>query len=128
MATTFGTDFAGFDDVDPNWTFETNELRVLAYAVARRFITPRGGLFYDDSYGYDLRNLIADTVDEATAQQMIEAEATKDERVTDCQATITASGTNAWTVSIACTADDGQPFYFTLSVSAVSVSLITVGP
>lgn len=125
----FGSDFSGFDDIDPLWTFlegATQEATALAQAVARRFICTRGGLFYDPSYGLDLRLFISSTFSPAQVEEQIAAEARKDERITDCVATVTVLG-ETWEVQIKCTASTGATFDFTLSVSRVTVSLLTTG-
>jgi hypothetical protein len=122
----FGSDFAGFDDLDANWTFlegEENEAIALTQAVARRFIMPRGGNPWDPGYGLDLRSYISSTVLPTQAAIAISAEARKDQRVSDCIATITVSD-EEWTVVIACTATTGATFSLTLLVSQVTVELL----
>lgn len=133
MATTFGADFSAVEDFDANWTFlegDAGEARALAQAVARRLITPRGGLFYDPAYGMDIRAFIADTTTPEDAVAQIENEARKDERVDDCKCTITVVGEGAstiWTVQIHCTATTGKAFDLTLEVSRVTVALLKGG-
>lgn len=125
----FGSDFSGFDDLDPRLLFlegDADEVTSLIQAVARRYITPRGGLFYDPSYGLDLRQFISSSFSPAQMEALIAAEARKEERVTDCVATVTVSG-DTFEVEIRCTASLGGTFDFTLSVSQVSVSLLTTG-
>lgn len=85
--TDFGTDLSvtegGFELI--------SGLDNLAGALARRLQTPRGGLFYDATYGHDLRRYLhgGDTDElrfELTAG--IEAEVEKDPRVMSCSASV----------------------------------------
>ncbi len=137
-ATTFGSDFSAVDDFDGNWTFYDNsfltpnvESIALAQALARRYTTPRGGLFYDPMYGYDLRSLVGSSASLAAVQTAAAAEARKDERVNDCSVVITPTGNfngETWKVQINAVTSFSQVFQLTLNVSAVTVSLLTVGP
>jgi len=52
-----GTDIALTDDLAPVMGIASGRLAV-AQAVYRRLTTPRGGLFYDPDYGYDVRELV----------------------------------------------------------------------
>ncbi len=125
----FGSDINGFDDLDPRLLFleeDVDEVTALIQAVARRYITPRGGLFYDPSYGLDLRQFISGTFSPAQMEALIAAEARKEERVTDCTATVTVAG-DVFSVEIRCTASTGATFDFTLNVSQVTVTLLTTG-
>ena len=127
--TTFGSDFAGIEDIDPLWTFETDENKALQQALARRLICPPGALFYDPTYGYDVRRLLADIVDTDTAARSIDAEVRKDERVLTSSTTVTATGSGAditLTISITITPADPtkKSFAFTLSVNSVTVALL----
>ena len=132
--TTFGSDFSGVDDIDAGWTFLENstvtpnaETQAFIQAIARRFTTPLGGLFTDPNYGCDLRNFLASGITGSAAQAQIEAEARKDERVTDATAEIDASGppnAQVWTIKISVLANSGATFAFTLSVDAVTVALL----
>lgn len=130
----YGSDFSGTEDIDALWSFyetTTQKITALTQAIARRFVTPRGGLFYDQSYGLDLRSFVSDTAEPASVEAMIAAEARKDDRVDDCKASIVATGglgNQSWNVQINCISNSGEPFALTLAVSAVSVSLITAGP
>jgi hypothetical protein len=139
--TTFGSDFAGVDDLDPNLTFLQNsvttpnaETLACAQALARRLSAPFGALANvtgDNNYGYDLRDLLSSGIAPSAAESAIEAECRKDERVDDCTTTITVSGDQneeQWTVQILCTSNTGDVFELTLAVTSVTVQLLTVGP
>jgi hypothetical protein len=132
--TTFGSDFAGVDDIDAGWTFLENstvtpnaETLAFIQAIARRFTTPLGGLFTDPNYGCDLRNFLASGISGTDAQVQIEAEARKDERVSEATAQIDASGppnAQVWTILVTIYANSGATFSFTLSVDSVTVALL----
>lgn len=128
--TTFGSDFSGINDIDPNWSYLANspttpndESIALTQAIARRLTTPRGGLFYDLNYGTDIRDFISSSIPIAQAISAIEAECRKDERVDDCDVTISVVA-DEWFVTIECKAHASGPFALTLAVSAVSVELL----
>lgn len=125
----FGSDFNCFEDFDAGLTVLTGdkpEQIALSQAVARRFITPRQGLFYDQAYGLDLRSFVSETYRASDVETMISAEARKDERIANCTARITVSG-ESWTITINCTPVDGDSFTLTLLVTSVTVELINTG-
>ena len=73
----------------------------VAEAVLRRWATPAGQLIDDPTYGYSLTDLISDDLspaDLAYAQQQAAAQAQLDERVLQCQVTLTLSATGALSV------------------------------
>lgn len=117
-----GSDFSGASDISPALTV-TSGRRGLIEAIARRFITPRGALFYDDSYGFDLRQFLNGV---AAAPGQIAAgcvdEAEKDERVEQASAEATFIG-NTLTVKLGI-ADANGPFSFVLKVSQVTVEIL----
>ncbi len=125
----FGSDFAGWEDLDQRLTVlegESDELTAVAQSLARRLSTPRGGLFYDPNYGYDLRSLVGDTMEPSNAAMAIEAECRKDERVKKVKAEITVVG-DSWTIAITGTAKNGEAFALTLGVSQVTITLLKGG-
>lgn len=106
-------------------------LRNLGNALARRLVTPRGGLFYDPNYGLDVRAFVNAGF---TAQQLaqvqadIAAEVGKDERVENPQVTVvsnTQTGTMA--ITIVCELAEG-PFQFLVTVNALTVELLRAEP
>lgn len=124
----FGSDFAGVDDLDANLTFlegDKAEMTALAQATARRLTTPRNGLFYDLSYGEDIRSFVSDSIPPALVSKMLSAEVKKDQRIRDCTTVITVVG-DTWTVIINPTATTGQSFTLTISVSSVTVELLSI--
>lgn len=126
----YGSDFSAFTDLDAGLTFlesDRPELVAVAQAVARRFITPRGGMFYDPAYGLDLREFISDTIAPEAVSAMCEAEARKDERVRECATTITVLDSTTWKIDINVMLIADETFSLTLSVSNVTVELLRIG-
>lgn len=85
----FGRDISTFVDVDglldldPAWNLLSG-VPVVAEAIARRISTPPGSLPDDSSYGFDVRQLLEDNLDErdeAEARAAIRLQAEADERV-----------------------------------------------
>jgi phage baseplate assembly protein W len=86
----FGIDFACVDDITPSFTLAAG-LKNLGMALARRFSTPRGGLWYDPEYGLDLRQFVDMDVSSAEVNNLPKecaAEARKDERIHDADVRI----------------------------------------
>lgn len=54
----FGTDFSALPDLNFNLK---SGLQNLEEALLRRLSTPRGGLFYDEQYGMDIRGYLNET-------------------------------------------------------------------
>ncbi len=68
---------------------------VVANAIGRRLITPRGGLFYDLDYGFDVRSYCNAALTRGKMAELIagvESECAKDERVQSARASIQATG------------------------------------
>lgn len=125
MAADFGTDITAIPDL----SFEIKTgIDNLAEAIARRFITPPGGLFYDLEYGRDLRDLVNKRYtpdmehEEASA---IAAEAEKDDRVISCDATLTMIDPRNFKIALSIEAADG-PFEMVMAISAVTVEVLHV--
>lgn len=89
--TDFGTDLC----LTPLGFTLCSGLDNLAWALARRLQTPRGGLFYDPTYGHDLRQYLhANDSGELRFEMVagIELEVEKDPRVATCSAEVLALG------------------------------------
>ena len=83
-----GTDFGGVDDIDNNLTPVSGRL-CLAQAIARRWITDPGELFYAPDYGAGLLRYVSGSTDNvSTLPARLENEARKDERVEDCKVSV----------------------------------------
>lgn len=122
----FGSDFSLLTDLNPSMPFlegETNEKQAFLQALVRRLQTSRGGLFYDDDYGLDLRAFLNSNVSPGQIAFQVEDELRKDGRVEDpdAEATLQEDGTILLTIQI--TAAD-EPFELTVSVTDVSVELL----
>lgn len=130
MAVDFGFDLSCTSDLDPKCT-TTSGRRLVAEAIYRRLITPRGRLIKDPNYGTDITVFINDDVspvDIATLRAAIKAECRKDERIDDVDVDITAplGGTGKYKITISLDVGDG-PFDLVLAVSAVTVEILAVG-
>lgn len=66
-------------------------LRNLAEAIARRLVTPRGRLWYDPEYGYDVRRWLNSAADSAVRYEIarrVEEQCEMDPRVASAEATV----------------------------------------
>jgi hypothetical protein len=123
-----GIDISCTDDLDPAFTPVTGT-KALAQAMARRLITPRGSLFYDLEYGFDLRAYLNAGITQGDGfafrlGAQIEAECLKDERVGTVDAQLSYDPvTEKLTVLLSGVASDG-PFRLVLAVSAVTVEIL----
>lgn len=126
MAIDFGTDVDCVDDLDPAFGLVSGT-KAVAQALLRRLSTPRGGLFYDPTYGYDLTAFCnADLTDAElfAIGAAIEGECARDERVSRARAAVSFDAA-AQTLRIAIDVTSAQgPFALVLAVSAVSVELL----
>lgn len=126
MANEFGVDISCIQGLDPSLTL-VGGTTVLAQGLARRLTTPRGGLFYDPNYGYNVRNLLGATLSATelfAVQSLIEAECEQDERVRDARAVVTLTGEQ---LSIAVDISSSlAPFRFVLSVSNLTADSLRV--
>lgn len=121
------SDFLGVDDIDSNFSFSTDDRLVVAQALCRRITQPRGGNPWEPDGGYDVRALVADSgPNPSDAQNQIEAECLKDERVQACTCVVTAVTQEAWTIAIKITLATGVTFTFTITVDQVTVTLLGV--
>lgn len=93
----FGTDVSTFPDLDPQFRLITGQ-RVVAEAVARRWLSPRGSVSYDETYGEDVRAYLNARVDGPRLRALeaaLQAQAVADERVRDATVTLSTSGSAA---------------------------------
>lgn len=124
-----GTDISCVEGLDPAFTVVSGTT-ALSQAIARRLITPRGSLFYDEDYGLDLRAYLNADIATATSfgyqlGAQIEAECLKDERVATVAASVTYDAiTEKLTARIIGTASTSETFRLTLSISSVTVELL----
>ncbi len=97
-------------------------------AIARRLITPRGGLVDDPNYGLDLRGYVNRGVTQNSLLQLaaqVRAEALKDDRVVDANATISA-GLRELTVTLELVLSDylSQTFSLVFFVTSDGIELL----
>jgi phage baseplate assembly protein W len=121
----FGQDVSTFPVPDTSFATITG-FRVLAEALARRLITPRGFLSFHTDYGTDTRLYVNEAIDDAALSRIkaeVAAELRQDERVHDADATV-AFDEAAQKLSITCQVlTAAGPFSFVLALSKLSVEL-----
>lgn len=133
MATDYGTGVASLSiaggglDLDPYFRKITGPSVVL-YAVGRRFVTPRGSLWWAPNEGLDIRQWVLEGVrlqDLPTYEQLIVTEAERDQRVLSADARLSFAD-DTLTVHLSLRLATGT-FSLVLRVSAVSASLLLAG-
>lgn len=127
----YGRDLSCVTDCDAlfSLTPPSQSPLVLAQAVTRRYLTPRGGLLDEADYGLDVRGYLnRGTVD--TELRGLEArarlEALKDERVSDAEVEVTFSADYrelSLTVRLTPVDTRTRPFSFVVSVTDAQVLL-----
>jgi hypothetical protein len=118
-------------DVDPYHRRITGPA-VVAHAVARRLTTPRGSLSWAPGEGFDLRELVNDSLSLASSGPLealigiVRAEVLRDERVETVQ--IRASFTEASGVlTLAISGETGEgPFDLVLAVSQLTTEVLRI--
>lgn len=126
MATDYGTDVYCIEDLDPAFSLVRGK-RVVSQACLRRLGTPRGGLFYDPEYGFDLRQFANSSFGEAESFQVssgIQSELVKDERVRSCTAQATFDADLEKLSVIIDVVSENGPFRLILAVSAVTIEVL----
>lgn len=126
-----GSDFTCTMDLEPGLVVVEGR-ECLAQAIGRRLGTPKGGLFYDQSYGYDLTDLLSSAVSPFVVQQQVQSEILADERVERATSRVTrteegdegASEETIGNMAIEVQAADGDgPFGLTIDVSAAGLEV-----
>jgi hypothetical protein len=130
MTIDLGTDLSTPDgmDLDPLGGTVTGR-RAVGQAIARRLVTPRGGLLDDESYGYDLRQLVGEALrpgDLATVEADIADQCRADERVDDVAVAVTLSTGGALRVELTIATETLGPLRLVLAVSAVSAEILAL--
>jgi hypothetical protein len=118
MSTEHGYDLSGILDLSPDLR-TVHGREALIEALARRLTTPRGGLWYDPSYGHDVRQYVNAP---SLVESQVSAECLKDERVLDAEVTVLSVGEEL-RISVEIT-DARGPFTLTLVVTQVTVELL----
>lgn len=122
----YGSDIESSLGLDPSFALVTGR-RAVAQALVRRYGTPRGGLFYDPEYGFDLRLFVNSNVTEAMLFQIssgAEAEAVKDQRVLSCSVSAAFDApTETLRVTVSAVSQFG-PFSLVLGIDSATVAII----
>lgn len=118
----YGSDFAGVGDITPTMR-EVEGPRVVVEAIANRLISPRGCLWYDTAYGFDLRQFFNGAVqDTGRIAAGIVEQAELDERVDSAEATVSFVG-QTLTSRLRVVLSEGT-FEYTLTVDKVTGQLL----
>jgi len=123
-----GTDVDVMDDFSPVWGLVAGRDN-LGRAYYRRLNTPAGGLFYDATYGYDVKDLLnADltTADISQAKAAIKAQLMLDERTQSVDVVLTFNKTlKTLTIAIKAETNDG-PFSLILRATSVTLAVLVI--
>ncbi len=121
-----GTDLSALPDL----SFSLKSGRAnLVEALARRLMTPRGGLFYDLSYGFDLRAYLQEDINPQTVfelESLVAVELQKDQRVLAAEVAVSQPEHNALRLDALIQLADG-PFRLILRATDVSVEVLYAG-
>lgn len=124
---TFVLNDEGVSDLDPFFV-EISGARVIAEAVARRWTSAKGSMFWDEDAGEDVRaylNAKLDPAKLADIEATLSAEALKDERVARCAVLVTYNqGTKHLRIRGTITPSEGPAFQFVLSIDAVTATTL----
>lgn len=120
-----GTDISCVDDLDPNLTV-VSERTALAQAAIRRITTPGGGLFYDATYGFDVRGLLnRGLIFDGPNSRLVESEILQDERITDIEADVSFDATaETLTINLRITDEQAETFDLTLLVDQLTTTIL----
>lgn len=128
QTTDFGTDIALVSDLAPVWGFATGQTNLLN-AILRRLTIPRGGLFYDPDYGFDvpgLLNVALSPIDVARIKGGIAAEVRKDPRVESVAVdAVFTFATKTLQLTLSITTALG-PFDLVLAATSVTVEVLSL--
>jgi hypothetical protein len=118
----YGSDFAGVMDLTPALR-EVEGPRCVIENIGSRLISPRGCLWYDPAYGFDLRQFLSGHVQDTgqIASGVIE-QAEQDERVDSADARVTFVGSRL-VVDVSLVLSEGT-FEYTLSIDKVTGQLL----
>lgn len=131
MAVDYGSDVSCVADIDLSGRVVTGK-RLVAEAIARRLMTPRGGLIGDPHYGFELGQFINDDMGPADFAAMVSGateECLKDERVISAEVTyeVTTLAPSKLLLELTITLEISEgTFDLVLSVDDVGVALLSV--
>jgi hypothetical protein len=122
MPADYGTDFAGVMDITPTLRGVEGP-RCVIENIASRLVSPRGCLWYDPAYGFDVRQFLSGHVqDTGSIVAGVVEQAESDERVDSAEASVSFIG-DALTISLSLTLSEGT-FEYTLTVDKVTGKLL----
>jgi len=106
--TDLGSDIHGVTDLDASLSFVSGR-RCLQEALARRIMAPLGALIDDPNWGVGIGDAIGEPqTSPAVLEMRIERQCLEDERVLECDATVTVNdATSEVTVTVSVTDADG---------------------
>ena len=122
--TDLGTDLATLadGDLDPNLDRLVDGPALVAQDLRAELLTQAGALFYDASYGFDVRSLLAVRLTDARRAAVaarIEALCMRDERV----AAVNVAVTDSLTIAVDGITSTSEPFRFVVDASAAPARL-----
>lgn len=127
LSSQFGVDVLCLTDLDPYFSLTQNALIQDVYHL----ITEQpGSLFWAPSLTTSIFFLLSQGATDASLQQQgarIQSVISRDERVGQCQVSLSFDGVETVKITIAVTPQMGVPFQFVLSVTNVTITLISVG-
>lgn len=124
--TDLGTELHCIVDLDEMFTLVTQRTSLIQ-ALARRFITRRGTLVEDETYGFDLREWLGESVGNLELfrlQSGCEEECFKDERVKAATARLTFTEAASRVELELRVTDDAGPFTLVITIDAVTVEVL----
>lgn len=122
----FGVDIACVTDIGKTSVLVGGFIN-LGYALARRLMTPRGGLFYDPDYGTDVREFLNETIDDPQLKAIdaaIKGELEKDPRVLRAKGATTFNYQTMTLISAIEIETAEGPFDLVLGISSLTVSIL----
>lgn len=121
-----GSDIGGVRATTSSLSIVTGR-NALAHAILRRLTTPRGGLFYDPEYGYDVLNAIGATLNGTVGQieQGVLEQITAEEEVETASVRVTFL---AGVLRVVMRVVDGDgPFDLTMTVDQLTIAALVDG-
>lgn len=126
MAIDYGTDVSTVGGFDTTFRLQGGR-QVVAWALARRLGTPRGGLLRDPLYGFDVRDFVQAKMTSAGRAALaagVRAECLKDERVKSVRVAIEPASDGQTIRLVLEIGLASGPFRLVLSVSSVTVDIL----
>lgn len=115
-------------DIDPSGRdLDGLDVECVKQALYRRFTTETGGLFYDASFGFNIRALLSDTSTvsgRSTMQTQLVAQALLDERIDSATCAIVYNASSKSAVIRLDLVSGIGPFSLVLSIDQVSVTIL----